>query len=339
MAEREERGSESGDGAALVTGAAGFIGSHVCEALLRSGRSVVGVDNLDSFYAEQAKRRNLSEIERSARAGAFRFERADIRDAPVMERLLGDGGIGTIFHLAARAGVRPSIEDPALYASVNVEGTATLLEAARRAGTARFILASSSSVYGNNGKVPFAETDDVSRPISPYAATKRACELLGSTFHHLYGIPVACLRFFTVYGPRQRPDLAIAKFMRLLAREEAIPMFGDGSTSRDYTFIDDIVQGALASERAIARHGYRIWNLGGSEPVSLREMIEAIGETVGVEPRIDRLDMQPGDVTRTFADLSRSETELGFRPTTEFRAGLRAQWEWMRSAQGRSSSS
>jgi len=330
----DAEGSSSGvSGTALVTGAAGFIGSHLCDALLASGRRVVGVDNFDPFYGEAIKRRHLREIEEQAGAGDFEFIEADIRDADAIERLLQKEGVASVFHLAARAGVRPSIEEPALYASVNVEGTTTLLEAARRFSVERFIMASSSSVYGNNEKVPFAETDDVSRPISPYAATKRACELIGLTFHHLYELPVACLRFFTVYGPRQRPDLAISKFMRLMERGETIPMFGDGSTSRDYTFIDDIIAGVLASEHEIGRHGYRIWNLGGSEPVSLREMIESIGATVGVEPTVERLGMQPGDVERTYADLSRSKAELGFEPTTEFREGLRRQWEWMQAIQ------
>ncbi|TVQ78364.1 MAG: NAD-dependent epimerase/dehydratase family protein, partial [Phycisphaeraceae bacterium] len=226
----------------LLTGVAGFIGSHCAEALLKRGARVIGVDSFDSFYSAEIKRRNIGEVERAAGAeSGFELVEADICDAETMERTMRDRGVTSVLHLAARAGVRPSIEDPALYAKVNVEGTAVLMEAARKAGSVdRFVMASSSSVYGNNEKVPFSEEDDVNEPISPYAATKRACELIGYTHWKLYGMPVACLRFFTVYGPRQRPDLAIAKFIRLVVSGEAIPMFGNGDTSRDYTFIDDI---------------------------------------------------------------------------------------------------
>jgi UDP-glucuronate 4-epimerase len=219
-----------------------------------------------------------------------------------------------------------------LYAHVNVEGTSVLLDAARKTSScSRFVLASSSSVYGNNTKVPFSETDDVSLPISPYAATKRSCELVAHTFHALYKMPVSCLRFFTVFGPRQRPDLAISIFLEKVAKHEPIPMFGDGSSSRDYTFVDDIVAGVLASYDRIPQFGYRIWNLGGNHPVTLREMIATIGRVVGVEPRISQSPMRPGDVERTFADLSRSGAELGYAPRTTFEEGVRRQWEWARS--------
>ena len=313
----------------LLTGAAGFIGSHTAAALLARGDRVLGVDNFNDFYDPAIKRQTVADL--AAGPGGDRFEcaDADIRDEAAMNALVHDRGVQDIIHLAARAGVRPSIEEPSLYADVNLRGTTVLLEAARTAEVERFVMASSSSVYGNNEKVPFAETDDVNEPISPYAATKRSCELIAHTYHHLYGLPVACLRFFTVFGPRQRPDLAIMKFMRLMAAGEAIPMFGDGSTSRDYTFIDDIVTGVLASLDRIPEHGYRIWNLGGNHPVSLKDMISTIGGALGVTPTINTLPMQPGDVSRTYADLTRSGAELGYAPRTSFAEGVAKQWAWL----------
>ncbi|MGP1309149.1 MAG: SDR family NAD(P)-dependent oxidoreductase [Phycisphaerales bacterium] len=314
----------------LVTGAAGFIGSHVAEALLARGDRVVGLDNLDAFYAEPLKRANLDEIARSPNGGAFSFVQGDIREADAVNQLVAQERPQVIVHLAARAGVRPSILQPALYADVNLRGTANLLEAARTHGVRTFAMASSSSVYGNNEKTPFAEDDDVNEPISPYAATKRSCELLAHTFHHLYDLPVASLRFFTVFGPRQRPDLAIMKFMRMIANEEPIPVFGDGSMARDFTFIDDIVRGVLASIDRIGAHGYRIWNLGSDRPVRLDAMIDAIGRTVGKSPIIDRKPNQPGDVDRTWADLTRAKAELGYTTPTTFDDGLARQWEWLK---------
>ncbi len=312
----------------LLTGAGGFIGSHTTQALLARGDRVVGIDNLDSFYDPAVKRGTLDEIARGEGGDGFVFVEADIRDGERMGSLLDEHGVNDVIHLAARAGVRPSIQQPALYADVNVNGTMALLEAARAAGVERFVMASSSSVYGNNEKVPFAETDDVNEPISPYAATKRACELIAHTHHHLYGMPTACLRFFTVFGPRQRPDLAIMKFMRLISSGETIPVFGDGSTSRDFTYIDDIVGGVLAALERIPEHGYRVWNLGGNHPVSLSEMIETVASAVGTPAKIDRQPMQPGDVNRTYADLSRSGGELGYKPRTPFEEGVRGQWAW-----------
>lgn len=321
-------------GGVLVTGAAGFIGSHVASALLARGERVIGLDNFDPFYPAELKRRNLAAVERSAAgagsAGAWAFEEADICDAAALARVFGRERPAGVVHLAARAGVRPSIADPVGYARVNVLGTAVVLEAARAAGCGRIVIASSSSVYGNNPKVPFAEGDDVSGPISPYASTKRACELLAHTHRHLTGMPAACLRFFTVFGPRQRPDLAIGRFLRAIGRGEPIQMFGDGSTSRDYTYIDDIVRGVLSAYDRVADHGYRIWNLGGSSPVTLREMIAAAARVVGREPVVERRPAQPGDVERTFADLSRSRAELGFEPRTTLEEGMRRQWAWMR---------
>lgn len=326
-------------GTILVTGAAGFIGSHLCERLLRCGHRVVGVDNFDPLYDPAIKRRNL-EAARAAGAGSlpgpghvpgFEFAEADIAEPAGARALFGRVRPAGVIHLAAKAGVRPSIADPVGYARANVVGTAVVLEESHRAGCSRVVVASSSSVYGNGAVVPFSESADAGAPISPYAATKRACELLCASHHHLTGMPTACLRFFTVFGPRQRPDLAIQKFMVAIARGEEIPVFGDGSSSRDYTYIDDIVSGVLAAYDAVPRHGYRVWNLGGNHPVTLSDMVATIARVVGKVPKITPTPMQPGDVLRTWADLTRASTELGFRPTTAFEEGVRRQWEWNRS--------
>jgi len=309
----------------LVTGAAGFIGSHVSRRLLALGARVVGVDNLDPFY-DVAMKARVEARTLEVGAGAYTSVRADINDTGRLEALLREHRVEGVIHLAAKAGVRPSIEDPVGYAHANVTGTASVLRAATRAGSARVVVASSSSVYGNNAKTPFAEDDAVEHPISPYAATKRACELLGSSHHHLTGMPVAMLRFFTVYGPGQRPDLAISKFMKLVRAGKPIPMFGNGHTSRDYTFIDDIVAGVLASYERIDAHGYRVWNLGGSSPVTLTDLIASIGRVAGVVPAVEHRPSQPGDVERTWADLTRSGRELGYAPRTTLDEGLRAQW-------------
>lgn len=320
-------------GPIIVTGAAGFIGSHVCEALLARGERVVGVDNFDPFYSAETKARNIAAIRSSTAAQPDSFEllRADVCDAPAIMSLMQQTRPAGIIHLAAKAGVRPSIADPVGYTRANLLGTSVLLEAAKQSGLTRFVLASSSSVYGNNRKVPFAEGDDVSGPVSPYAATKRSCELIAHAHWHLTRMPTACLRFFTVFGPRQRPDLAISQFLRLVSRGDELPMFGDGTSSRDYTFIDDIVAGVIASYDRIDRFGFRIWNLGGSSPVSLREMIATIVRIVGRDARIKQMPMQPGDVERTWADLARSGGELDYRPATPFEVGVRKQWEWFRS--------
>lgn len=314
----------------LVTGSAGFIGSHVAEALLARGRRVVGIDNLDPYYDLALKQRNISHTMRQAPQDAYHLVEADICDTDAMRRVFESHRPEGVIHLAAKAGVRPSIADPVGYSRVNVMGTSVLLEEARRAGCERFVMASSSSVYGNLAAAPFAETADVSEPISPYAATKRACELIGHTHWHLTRMPTACLRFFTVFGPRQRPDLAISLFLHKALRNEPINMFGDGSSSRDYTFIDDIVGGVLASYDRIDRFGFRIWNLGNSSPVTLREMIATIQRVSGRELQIRTMPMQPGDVERTFADLSRSTAELDFKPTTAFADGVTRQWAWIR---------
>ncbi|MBL9031978.1 MAG: NAD-dependent epimerase/dehydratase family protein [Phycisphaerae bacterium] len=308
----------------LVTGSAGFIGSHVVAALLARGRAVVGLDNFDPFYAEAIKRQNARD------AGAHELVEADLTDPDAVRAALARHRPETIIHLAGKAGVRPSLADPAGYARANVVATAVLLAEAARAGCRRVVLASSSSVYGNNRKTPFAEDDPVDAPISPYAATKKACELVAHAHHAATRMPVACLRFFTVFGPRQRPDLAIHAFMSRIARGEPIAVFGDGSMARDYTYIDDIVTGVLAAADRIDDHGYRVWNLGSDRPVRLDAMIAAIARTVGREPIIDRKPVPTGDVERTWADLARARAELDYAPTTPFEEGLGRQWDWMR---------
>lgn len=307
----------------LVTGGAGFIGSHVCEGLLARGERVVAFDSFDDFYEPVVKEANL---ERARDHAGFSLVRGDVRDADALGAL---PEVDAVVHLAARAGVRPSIEQPALYADVNVMGTVRLLEWARSRGLERLVFASSSSVYGNNEKVPFSESDPVDHPISPYAATKKAGELICHAAHALDGIGIACLRFFTVYGPRQRPDLAIHKFSRLLLQGQPIPMFGDGTTSRDYTYIDDTVSGVLAALDWTAAGDYDVFNLGNDRTVRLDEMIDVIGGEMGVEPEIRRLPMQPGDVERTWADIARARDILGYDPRTDFRSGVRGFLDWL----------
>ena len=309
----------------LVTGAAGFIGSHAAQRLLADGYQVVGVDNFCDFYDRKWKEMNLRGI-----ADAAAVDELDITDGPAIDRLVKTTQPAAILHLAAMAGVRPSIEEPAYYARVNVEGTTHLLEAARKHGVGRFVFASSSSVYGNLKRVPFREEDNVAEPISPYAATKRAGELICYTFHHLYQLPVACLRFFTVYGPRQRPDLAIHKFTRLIDRGQPIPFFGDGSTSRDYTYVDDIVSGILGSLHRIPDYGYRIYNLGGSSPVTLSTLVGEIAAAVGKPATPDKQPAQPGDVSRTYADISLAHSEIGYEPRVSLTEGLQRFVAWFR---------
>ncbi len=275
----------------LVTGGAGFIGSHVCERLLREGHAVWALDDLNPFYDPAIKQANLRDI-RSAGA-AFEFIQGDITDRATVDAVFRKTRFDQVIHLAARAGVRPSLLEPALYQRVNVEGTVNLLEAARLAGVPKAILASSSSVYGVNSKVPFSERDPIFSAISPYAASKLACEALGHVYHHVYGLEVIMLRFFTVYGARQRPDLAIHKFARLMRDGRAIPVFGDGSAARDYTYIDDIVEGIAACVER--RFGYEIFNLGESQTVRLDELIAVLEDALGCRARIDRQPPQPGD--------------------------------------------
>jgi UDP-glucuronate 4-epimerase len=311
----------------LVTGGAGFIGSTLVDRLLSDGAEVVAVDNFDPFYDAARKRLNLEAATRNSR---FRLVDLDIRDGEGVGRIVAETRPDIIVHLAARAGVRPSIAEPSVYAAVNVTGTVHLLEAACRIEPRpRFVYASSSSVYGDRADAPFREGDPVDHPVSPYAATKKACELLAYTFHHLHGLPVTGLRFFTAYGPRNRPDLAIAKFALLIDRGQPVPMFGDGTSRRDYTFVEDIVDGVV---RAIDRcSSHHLYNLGHSEPVELRAMIAALGEALGKPPRVLRLPEQPGDVRQTFADITRARAELGYSPSTPFRDGLARFIAWYRS--------
>jgi UDP-glucuronate 4-epimerase len=314
-----------------VTGAAGFIGSHVCERLLSQGFAVVGLDNFDPFYDPSIKRGNLACIDAAERGSTprrFEFVETDVADAGAMHSLFTRIRPVGVIHLAGRAGVRPSIADPVGYSRANVTATTVLLDAAKHAGCERFVLASSSSVYGNSPDAPFREEQPVTTPVSPYAATKAACELIAHTHWHLTRMPTACLRFFTVYGPRQRPDLAIQTFMLKIARGQPLELFGEG-TSRDYTYIDDIVDGVLESYRRIDRFGYRVWNLGGNHPVGLDEMVRGIMDVVGREVPITRKPMQPGDVVRTWADLTRSAADLDYSPKVGFSEGLRRQYNWI----------
>ncbi|MEM4389304.1 MAG: SDR family NAD(P)-dependent oxidoreductase [Candidatus Micrarchaeia archaeon] len=310
----------------LVTGAAGFIGSHVCEALVSRGNNVIGVDNFDSFlYNRRIKERNIAALKKNR---LFKLVRADIRDTKRMKSLVAQAKPEAVIHLAAKAGVRPSLERPLEYADVNVNGTISLLEACKNAKLKTFIFGSSSSVYGINNKVPFSEEDPIAQPISPYAASKRAAELFCFTYSHLYGIPVTVLRLFTVYGPRQRPDLAIHKFVRLISEGKEIPVFGDGSMKRDYTYIDDIVQGILAAlEKPFS---FEIFNLGGSRTVSLNELITLIEKNVGKKAKITHLPPQPGDVPITYADISKARRMLGYEPRTSIDEGIKKFVRWFR---------
>jgi UDP-glucuronate 4-epimerase len=309
----------------LVTGAAGFIGSHLSERLIHQGMSVVGLDNFDPFYEPAVKWNNIAELLTSPN---FKLVEGDIRNPVLAEKVFREGQFDMVVHLAAKAGVRPSIQDPAGYVDVNINGTVILLEAAWAVGIKKFIFASSSSVYGNNEKVPFSETDNVDNPISPYAATKKAGELICYTYSHLYGIDMTCLRFFTVYGPRQRPDLAIHKFARLIEQGKAIPVYGDGSMERDFTYIEDIIDGVVASMKQC--QGYHIYNLGESRPVRLDVLIAELEKALGKKAIIDRQPEQPGDVKRTFADVQKAVLELGYQPKTHLADGLKAFVVWMR---------
>jgi UDP-glucuronate 4-epimerase len=323
------------DGAVLVTGCAGFIGSHVAAALLRRGTPVVGIDNFDPFYARSIKERNLDRVRNALSGDQRRFTliEGDLCDSSVVRSLFAGRAIASVIHLAAKAGVRPSVEDPPAYANANVLATSLLLHHAAIAGVKRCVVASSSSVYGNGATVPFHEGLDVGEPISPYAATKRACELLGYTHWHLTKMPTAMLRFFTVFGPGQRPDLAINLFMRKALKHEPITLYGSLDSSRDYTFIDDIVIGVLSAMDRIDRFGYRVWNLGGAAPVTLGELVSAIGTVTGSALNVSQGPSRPGDVDRTFASLDRARAELDFAPSVPLLEGLEAQWEWMK-AQG-----
>ena len=310
----------------LVTGGAGFIGSNLCERLLRSGHAVWAFDELNDFYDPKFKRRNLAEIE--ALALPFQFVKGDITDRPAVEALFASVKFDQVIHLAARAGVRPSLVDPVLYQRVNVEGTVNILEAARKNGVKKITIASTSSVYGLNSKMPFSESDPIFSAISPYAASKLCCEALGHVYHHIYGMDVVMLRFFTVYGRRQRPDLAIYKFARLITDGKPIPVFGDGSTARDYTYVADILDGIIACTEK--HFGYEIFNLGESQVVKLNYMIELLEKALGKKAIIDRQPMQPGDVPLTFADISKARAQLGYNPQTKIEQGIPVFVDWFK---------
>ncbi len=312
----------------LITGCGGFIGSHLTERLLNENEIVIGVDNFDDFYDPSIKTNNLKN---SLENENFFLIRSDIRDQEEIKRIFENNNIKTVIHLAARAGVRPSIQDPLLYEDVNIKGTLNILEALKdisisKGNCPNLAFASSSSVYGNNEKVPFAENDPVDHPISPYAASKKACEMYCYTYHHLYGIPVTCLRFFTVYGPRQRPEMAIHKFTRAIDRGETITMYGDGTTERDYTYIEDIIEGVMAASRI--RSGYEILNLGNSNTVKLRYLIQLIEDRLGKKALINEMPIQPGDVNRTFADITKAKQLLDYEPLTPIEKGIDLFIDW-----------
>lgn len=309
----------------LITGGAGFIGSHLAELLLAGGHEVAIIDNLNDFYSPERKRANLAEI---VAAGPARFDEADICDIPRVNQIFRKFRPDTVIHLAARAGVRPSLEQPLLYERVNVNGTMVLLEACRQYGVGKLVFASSSSIYGLANKVPFTEDDMASLPISPYAATKIAGEKICYTYSHLYRIQTVCLRFFTVYGPRQRPDLAIRKFTEMIDRGDPIPVFGDGSSGRDYTYVEDIIQGVLAAAKLDSP--YDVFNLGNASPVNLNELIQTIEAAVGKKAKLQRLPMQPGDVPITYADISKAQRILGYAPKTPFSKGIEKFVHWYR---------
>jgi UDP-glucuronate 4-epimerase len=312
----------------LVTGGAGFIGSHLCQRLLREGHTIVCLDNFDPFYDTAIKRRNLEEIQATTGEGAFQLVEGDIRDAEFLEDLFRGSSFDLVVHLAARAGVRPSLEQPLLYDEVNVTGTLNLLEACREFGVMDMIFGSSSSVYGTNSKIPFAEEDRLEAMISPYAVTKRIGELFCYTYHHLYGMNIFCLRFFTVYGPRQRPEMAIHKFARLILQGEKIPLYGDGTSQRDYTYIDDIIDGVMGAVRNLK--GYNIFNLGESKTVPLRALVSLLEKILGEKAKIEELPEQPGDVPITYADITKTRRLLGYDPQVGIEEGVDRFVRWFR---------
>jgi UDP-glucuronate 4-epimerase len=308
----------------LITGGAGFIGSHVVDSLLRDGHRVTVLDNFDPFYGRAVKEGNIEAHRAHPR---WRLVEADLRDGESLDREV-DGAIDVIVHLAAKAGVRPSIADPVAYQDVNVRGTQNLLELARARGINQFVFASSSSVYGVNPRVPWSEEDPVLRPISPYASTKVSGELLGHVYSHLYGIRFIALRFFTVYGPRQRPDLAIHKFARAIAAGRPLPVYGDGSSRRDYTFVDDIVAGVRGAI-AYAASAYEVINLGNNQTLTLLEMIRGLEQALGKPATLEWLPEQPGDVPQTWANIDKARRLLGYEPATPYTVGVRRFIEWL----------
>jgi UDP-glucuronate 4-epimerase len=316
------------EGCTLVTGGAGFIGSHVVEALVARQERVLCLDNFDQFYNPEIKRANLRAVKGKPN---FTLVEADIRDRGAVEALCESHRVDRIFHAAARAGVRPSLLDPLLYEDVNVRGTIVMLEVARRLRLKAFVFASSSSVYGGLRTVPFSESASLSHPISPYAATKLAGELMCYTYHHLYGIPITCLRLFTVYGPRQRPEMAIHQFVRLIDAGQPVPLFGDGTARRDFTYIDDIVQGVMAAlDRPFP---FEVFNLGESETIELKDLIGVIEQCVGKKARVQALPPQAGDMPVTYADITKAKRLLNYRPTTPVKEGVRRFVDWFRAGQ------
>ena len=309
----------------LVTGAAGFIGSHVSEALIGAGHTVIGIDNFDPFYGKEIKLRNLTGLLAS---DSFTFHEADLLDVEKLRAIFAESGINAVIHLAAKAGVRPSIADVKGYYDANITATINLLELMREHNIKKMAFASSSSVYGNTSMVPFSESDVAASPISPYASTKRSGELLCHVYCDLHKFDITCLRFFTVYGPRQRPDLAIHKFTRLIDQGKAIPFFGDGQTARDYTFIEDIVDGVVRSLHNLG--GFRIYNLGESKIITLDDMIATIERALGKTAILDKQPMQPGDVQKTYADVSKAKNEIGYNPKYSFEDGIQRFVEWYR---------
>jgi len=309
----------------LVTGGAGFIGSHLCERLLNDGARVVCLDNFDNFYDPHIKIKNVEGIAKKF-SEQFELVTGDIRNPDHLKMIFQKNQVDSVVHLAARAGVRPSIVEPLFYEDVNIRGTIALLEACKEHKIKNLIFASSSSVYGENQRVPFTEGDLDIQPISPYGATKRAGELLCYSYHHLYGMNIACLRIFTAYGPRQRPEMAIHKFARLIDQGEKIPLFGDGSSRRDYTYIDDLIEGILG---VIHYHkGFEVYNLGESQTTSLIELIKLIEGTFGKKANIEMLATQPGDVSITYADITKAKNMLGYQPKVKMEEGIRRFVEW-----------
>lgn len=310
----------------LVTGAAGFIGSHVCEHYLNRGFEVIGIDNFDPFYAAQFKELNLVALKKSRR---FKFYKTDIRNQKSLSEICAGNKVDVVIHLAAKAGVRPSIESIEEYYDVNVNGTVSLLEAMRKNNVKKMVFASSSSIYGNNPKVPFSETDSVDNPISPYASTKKSGELLCHVYKHLYDFDITCLRFFTVFGPRQRPDLAIHKFTKLIDEGKPIPFYGDGSTCRDYTYIEDIVGGINCAINHL--RGYQLFNLGESNVITLTHLVKTIENSLNKKAILNKLPIQPGDVVKTYADISKAKSEIGYNPQFNFERGIIEFVNWYKS--------
>lgn len=333
MTRTDDNGGRGRPARVLVTGAAGFIGSHLCERLLKDGNRIWGIDNFDPFYSEAAKRENIAS---AVNHPSMRLIEGDVRDGVLLDGLFRQVPFDAVVHLAARPGVRPSLEEPEVCLDINLNGTLRLLEAMRAHRVSRFVFGSSSSVYGESPEAPFLEDQAADRPISPYAASKRSAELLVHAYHRLFGLSAVCLRFFTVYGPRQRPDLAIHKFARLMRDQRPLPFFGDGNSGRDYTFVDDAIEAIERSLRLLASSGdgarYEVLNVGRGEPVSLQELLDSLASALGTRPRLDRLPDQPGDVPYTCASTVRLERTLGFRPETSLDQGLQRFVSWLEAA-------